>query len=104
MPTPPKNKQPLDLLALRHACGLNQIAFWRKVGGTQSTGSRYENGYRMPPPVAQLVDLVYVRSIDIAKVDGESLAILAYLRQQHPDLHAQMLKAVRQKQRAQASD
>ena len=29
MPTPPKNKQPLDLLALRHACGLNQIAFWR---------------------------------------------------------------------------
>ena len=50
-------------------------------------------------PQALLVDLIYVRSIDIAKVDGESLTILAHLRQQHPDLHAQLLKIVRQKQR-----
>ena len=104
MPTPPKNKQPLDLLALRKACRLNQTEFWRKVGVRQCPGSHYENGRCMPHTVALLVDLVYVRSIDIAKVDGESLAILAYLRQQHPDLHAQMLKAMRQKQRAQASD
>ena len=96
MPTPLKNKKPLDLLALRKACRLNQTEFWRKVGVSQCCGSRYENDRRTPHTVERLVDLIYVRSIDIAKVDGESLTILAYLRQQHPDLHAQLLKIVRQ--------
>ena len=89
-----KNKKAPDLLALRRASGLNQTAFWCKVGVTQSGGSWYENGRRLPSTVAQLIDLVYVRSIDVARVKGVDMAILAFMQQNHADLHAHLLKIV----------
>ena len=95
MPARCKNKSPLDLLALRHATGLNQTAFWRKVDVTQSGGSCYEKGRRLPSTVAQLIDLVYVRSIDVARVKGEDMALLAFIQQSHSDLYARLLKIVR---------
>ena len=52
-----------ELLELRHSTGLNQTQFWKKVGLTQSTGSRYENGRTLPKPVATLVHLIYVASM-----------------------------------------
>ena len=92
--TKPKRKNTLDLLALRRAGNLSQTAFWGYLGVTQSAGSRYESGRRLPYPVALLLDLVYVRAIDIAKVKGEDILILAYLRERHPDLHARLLRDV----------
>lgn len=47
------------LVALRIAKKVNQSEFWKRVGVTQSGGSRYESGRRMPTPVQMLVDLAY---------------------------------------------
>ncbi|MDR0588768.1 MAG: helix-turn-helix domain-containing protein [Burkholderiales bacterium] len=44
---------------LRQKIGVNQEDFWRKVGITQSGGSRYETGRRIPEPVKTLLALAY---------------------------------------------
>jgi len=46
---------------LRNSLGLNQSEFWSRLGVTQSGGSRYENGRRMPPPVRKLLGIVYLK-------------------------------------------
>jgi transcriptional regulator with XRE-family HTH domain len=51
----------LDPRALRNSLGLNQSEFWGRLGVTQSGGSRYENGRRMPPPVRKLLGIVYLK-------------------------------------------
>lgn len=45
--------------ALRYRTGLNQSDFWSRIGVTQSGGSRYESGRRVPKPVQILLDLAY---------------------------------------------
>jgi hypothetical protein len=45
---------------LRESLRLNQAAFWGRIEVTQSGGSRYENGRRMPGPVRKLVGIVYL--------------------------------------------
>ena len=50
---------------LRLKLGLNQSEFWNAVGITQSGGSRYEAGRRMPKPTEVLLKLYYE--------DGENL-------------------------------
>lgn len=45
--------------ALRKKRKLNQVDFWRRIGVTQSGGSRYENGRGMPAVVALAVELVW---------------------------------------------
>jgi transcriptional regulator with XRE-family HTH domain len=51
----------LDPRALRNSLGLNQSEFWGRIGVTQSGGSRYENGRRLPPPVRKLLGIVYLK-------------------------------------------
>ena len=82
------------LKALRQACGMNQAAFWAKIGVTQSGGSRFESGRRMPVPVALLIDLVHVRGINAAKLKREDMAILRFTEDNHPNLYEALLKAV----------
>ncbi|SUA25262.1 Uncharacterised protein [Neisseria gonorrhoeae] len=48
---------------------MNQIDFWGKVGVTQSGGSRYETGRKMPKPVRELLRLVHIECLDLAKVN-----------------------------------
>ena len=67
-------KSTVNVAAIRRATGLNQTQFWRRVGCTQSGGSRYESGRAMPKPVATLVELLY--SLD----DEAAAAKLAQLR------------------------
>lgn len=38
---------------------LNQTEFWSRVGVTQSGGSRYESGRKVPKPVQLLLQLSY---------------------------------------------
>lgn len=38
---------------------MNQRDFWRACGVTQSGGSRYESGRRLPKPVQKLLDIAY---------------------------------------------
>jgi len=54
------NGKPLSgVRALRRRAGLNQHDFWKRIGVTQSGGSRYENGRRVPKPVRILLDIAY---------------------------------------------
>ena len=46
--------------AAREKTGLNQTAYWSRVGVTQSAGSRYEAGVcEIPKPVRLLLALAY---------------------------------------------
>lgn len=80
---------------IRRQLGLNQLDFWKRVGVTQSGGSRYESGRNMPKPVRELVRLVHIEQIDLAKVKREDLEVIAYLKETHPDLFTSLRKAVK---------
>lgn len=54
-----KRKSTVDVKAVRQAAGLNQTDFWKRLGCTQSGGSRYEAGRGLPGPLAILFDLVF---------------------------------------------
>lgn len=80
---------------IRRQLGLNQLDFWKRVGVTQSGGSRYESGRNMPKPVRELVRLVHIEQIDLAKVKREDLEVIAYMKETHPDLFTSLRKAVK---------
>ena len=48
----------------------SQATFWARFGVTQSSGSRFETGLGVPPPVALLVKLY----VDGKLTDGDLLA------------------------------
>ncbi|WP_121458139.1 helix-turn-helix domain-containing protein [Azonexus fungiphilus] len=59
---------------LRHKFGLNQVDFWGQIEVTQSGGSRYESGRRMPDQVTLLLHLAY-------GTERQANMLLAHLRQ-----------------------
>jgi predicted transcriptional regulator len=82
---------------IRRKLGLNQHDFWSKVGVTQSGGSRYESGRNMPRPVRELLRLVHVEHVDLAKVRKDDLAVAALLKSQNPDEYKRLKKAAKSK-------
>ena len=50
----------VDPLKIRKELGILQTKFWSRLGVSQSTGSRYENGRRMPKPVRLLLGIIYL--------------------------------------------
>jgi len=46
-----------NIAAVRTKENLNQTEFWTRYGVTQSGGSRYESGRRIPKPLAILLAL-----------------------------------------------
>lgn len=44
---------------MRERSGLNQHEFYKRISVTQSGGSRYESGRRIPGPVQMLIDIAY---------------------------------------------
>lgn len=48
-----------EAVRLRHRLNLNQSQFWNRLGVTQSGGSRYESGRKIPRPVQQLLLIAY---------------------------------------------
>ncbi|MCP9759536.1 transcriptional regulator [Aquitalea sp. S1-19] len=83
---------------IRRKIGQNQQQFWSAIGVTQSGGSRYESGRNMPKPVRELLRLVHIEQIDLAKVKKEDIAIVEYLHETHPDLYKSLSKAIKAKQ------
>ncbi len=81
---------------IRRKLGLNQSEFWGKIGVTQSGGSRYETGRNMPRPVRELLRLVHIEGIDLAKAKGEDLAIAEQLKRSNARLYERMRSAVRE--------
>lgn len=57
-----------EIRATRERLKLSQQAFWSRIGITQSGGSRYESGRRIPKTVQSLIDLVYSPYQDARKL------------------------------------
>lgn len=49
----------IDPVAARQKLGINQTKFWSRVGVTQSGGSRYESGRKIPKPIQHLLVIAY---------------------------------------------
>lgn len=90
-----KTVEKIDAREIRRKMGMNQQQFWSKLGVTQSGGSRYESGRNMPRPVQQLLRLVHVENIDIAKVKREDVEISEYLRAHDPEQYKSLKKLAR---------
>ena len=80
-----KATEKVDVREIRRKLGMNQQQFWSKLGVTQSGGSRYESGRNIPRPVQQLLRLVHVEQIDIAKVRREDFEVVEYLKSHESD-------------------
>jgi DNA-binding transcriptional regulator YiaG len=83
------------LRTIRRQLGLNQQEFWSRIGVTQSGGSRYETGRAMPKPVRELLRLVHIEGIDLARAKGEHFAVAARLRATNPPLYQRLRQEVR---------
>lgn len=86
-----------DPREIRRKLGLNQQEFWTQIGVTQSGGSRYESGRNMPKPVRELLRLVHVEQLDLARIKKDDFEIVALLKAGHPDLYKTLKKAARAK-------
>jgi transcriptional regulator with XRE-family HTH domain len=68
MPKHPAKLSFSNLADYRKSQGLNQSNFWKRLGITQSGGSRYESGRNVPNPVKLLLALA-----ELGIVTDESL-------------------------------
>ncbi len=92
-----------DPREIRRKLGLNQQEFWTKVGVTQSGGSRYESGRNMPKPVRELVRVVHVEQLELAKLKRDDFLVAATLKANNPNYYQELLsKAVETKEEATA--
>jgi transcriptional regulator with XRE-family HTH domain len=82
---------------IRRRLGLNQQEFWGRIGVTQSGGSRYESGRRMPKPVRELLRLVHVDQVDIRKLNKGDFALISYLKADQPGLYRRLKVAATQR-------
>ena len=82
---------------IRRRLRLNQQDFWSRIGVTQSGGSRYESGRTMPKPVRELLRLVHIEGIQLAKAKRRDFQVVSYLKQANPRLYHQLTKAVLKK-------
>lgn len=94
-----KQTEKIDAREIRRKLGMNQSQFWSKIGVTQSGGSRYESGRNMPRPVQTLLRLVHVEQVDLAKIKGEDIDVVEYLKASDPDLYKSLKKAAKAKRR-----
>ncbi|MQY50772.1 helix-turn-helix domain-containing protein [Rhodocyclus gracilis] len=67
-----------DALAIRKEKQLNQAQFWGPIGVSQSGGSRYESGRKLPKPIQLLLAIAHgseaVSRKAVAEIRGEKAA------------------------------
>ena len=78
---------------LRSKLGLTQGEFWAPVGVSQSGGSRYEAGRKLPVSISTLLQLVHIEGIDLGKLKGHHALVGLYLSETDPETYAKALKA-----------
>ena len=78
---------------IRRRLRMNQQEFWSRVGVTQSGGSRYESGRSMPKPVRELLRLVHIEGIELARVKGNDFEVVSHLKTTNPRLYHRLRKA-----------
>lgn len=98
MPTT-KTPEKIDAREIRKKLGLNQQQFWSKIGVTQSGGSRYESGRNMPKTVRELLRLVHVEQIDVAKIKRDDWEVVEYLRSNESDRFKEYKKLAKAKKK-----
>ena len=81
---------------IRRKLRMNQQEFWSRIGVTQSGGSRYESGRKMPKPVRELLRLVHVEGMELANAKRDDLEIIAYIKR-NPGLYRKLRKAAAKK-------
>ena len=84
-------KQPPKELLLQ--LGLTQSDFWSPVGVSQSGGSRYESGRKLPSAISALLHLVHIQGVSINELVGEDSRVGKALRETDPARYATLLKA-----------
>ncbi len=77
---------------IRRRLRLNQHEFWSRIGVTQSGGSRYESGRRMPKPVRELLRLVHIEGIELDKARGADFEVVSYLKKANSKLYHTLRK------------
>ncbi len=82
---------------IRKKLGMNQQEFWGQIGVTQSGGSRYESGRNIPKAVRELLRLVHIEKVNLAKINGEDLAITQLLKAKEPKLYKTLKKEINSK-------
>jgi len=82
---------------IRRRLRLNQQEFWSRIGVTQSGGSRYEGGRSMPRPVRELLRLVHIEGIELARARGKDFEVVSLLKQTNPRLYRSLQKAALRK-------
>lgn len=95
-----KPAEKIEARDIRKKLGLNQQQFWSKIGVTQSGGSRYESGRNMPKTVRELLRLVHVEQIDVAKIRREDWEVVEYLRANEGEAFKNYKKLARAKRKA----
>lgn len=50
---------PAEIIGYRNKKNMNQTTFWNRVGTTQSGGSRYESGRKIPTSTKILLTIAY---------------------------------------------
>jgi len=90
----------IDPRAIRRQRGLNQQEFWPSIGVTQSGGSRYESGRRMPKPVRELLRIVHVEGIPLSRVRGDDFALIAFLQKSRPAMYRKLKAAALKQQKS----
>lgn len=78
---------------LRSRLGLTQGGFWAPVGVSQSGGSRYEAGRKLPASISTLLHLVHIEGIDLGTLKGQHALVGLYLSEIDPETYAKLLKA-----------
>lgn len=89
-----KIENPRDI---RKKLGMNQQEFWSQIGVTQSGGSRYESGRNMPKPVRELLRLVHIERLDLAKANRVDLEIALLLKEKDSELYKNLKKVAKAK-------
>jgi transcriptional regulator with XRE-family HTH domain len=82
---------------IRHRLRMNQQEFWARIGVTQSGGSRYESGRKMPKPVRELLRLVHIEGIELSDARGDDIKIACLLKKNKPGLYRSLRKVASQK-------
>lgn len=77
---------------LRTQLGLTQADFWSPVGVSQSGGSRYESGRKLPASTSALLHLVHIEGLDINQLSGNDSRVGRRLRETDPAAYAALLK------------
>jgi transcriptional regulator with XRE-family HTH domain len=82
---------------IRLRLGLNQTEFWERLGITQSGGSRYEHGRKMPKTVQELLRLAYVEQVNIRDLRRADMEVISYVKKFKPKLFQRLRAAASRK-------